>query len=271
LSSRAPITDLASVALALTAAMISAGCAAVSDFWDGVRESQRRSSIELSRELVDRGTCDRALGTIERAQTRRQLGAFAAESVWLKARCLAGVGRVEESLAHWRMLADQYADSRWVARIPPEVAPALGSAEPYRARAAPEAFEIPGARYGEGAQRASIAGSVWVEYRLDEAGRPGDLRVIGAAHPLLAAYALEAVAAGRWRESAGRTTPLPRRAGSAFRFESLWMKKAAEEPLTGGDAAAPPHTEDAPPDSGDDADAPARERDEEGVEWFPDR
>jgi hypothetical protein len=256
------------VALALCLATTALGC---SGFWDGVRERQRQASIDLARDLAGRGECRRALPSLERAQTRRQLGAFAAESIYLKARCLALVGRLEESLAHWRMVSDQYEGSSWASRIPNEVLPLLGSGEPYRAHVAPTAFEIPRPRYGNGARRASVAGPVWIDFRLDGEGRPHDLRVIGAAHPLLAGYALEAVASGKWRKSAGTNTPLPRRASSAFRFESLWMDEADVEPQTGETTAPTPDAEP-PPTTADDAPLePDEERDDSGVEWFPGR
>jgi len=235
------------------------GC---SSMWDSIRESQRQSSIGLSRDFVKRGEWSRAFESIERAQTRRQLGAFAAESVYLKAVSLAAIDRDEEALAHWRLLHEQYGDTRWAERIPSEVRPLLGEAERLRARAAPIAFEMPKPRYGKGAQRASIAGPVWVEYVLDEAGTAIELRVIQSAHPLLAGYALEAVASGRWRESAGTSVVLPRRALSLFRFESLWMDEAEEEPLTGSVEPWPP-----PPEEDEDPD----EEDDGGfkIEWFP--
>lgn len=235
------------------------GC---SSMWDSVRERQRLSSIGLSRDFVKRGEWTRAFESIERAQTRRQLGDFAPESVYLKATCLAALGRDEEALAHWRMLHDQYGDTRWAERIPSEIRPLLGETPALRARAAPIAFEMPKPRYSRGAQRASVAGPVWVEYRLDADGQPTELRVIQSAHPLLAAYALEAVASGRWRASAGTAVELPRRALSPFRFESLWMDEAEEEPLTGSVEPWPP-----PPDEDEDPDE--EDGDGFGIEWFP--
>ncbi len=248
------------VSLGLAALVFgSLGCTSM---WDAIRERQRVSSISLSRDFVKREEWARAFESIERAQTRRQLGDFAPESIYLKAVALAGLGRAEEALAHWRMLHDQYGDTRWAKRIPSEVRPLLGEIEPLRARAAPIAFEMPKPRYGRGAQRASIAGPVWVEYRIDRQGEPTDLRVVQSAHPLLAAYAFEAVASGRWRDSAGTNVELPRRALSPFRFESLWMDEADEEPLTGSVEPWPP-----PPEQDEDPD----EEDDGGwdIEWFP--
>jgi len=244
---------VATVALAVLAGLV-AGCGGM---WGAIGESQRQSSVSLSRDFVERGSCLRALESLERAQTRRDLGAFAAESVWLRARCLDALGHVEQALAHWRVLHDHYGETRWAARIPEQVAPRLGAPEHLRARPAPEAFEIPKPRYSAGAQRASIAGAVWVEYRLDEEGRPGEIRVIAPAHPLLVSYAVEAVEAGEWRESVGAATPLPRRAATHFRFESLWMEESDEGrdgSETGGDGEGAP----------DDGDEPR-------IEWFPGR
>jgi tetratricopeptide (TPR) repeat protein len=216
----------------------------------------------LSRDFVKRGEWTRAFESIERAQTRRQLDEYAPESVYLKAVCLAALGRNEEALAHWRLLHDQYGDTRWAERIPEEVQPLLGEMAPLRARAAPVAFEMPKPRYSPGAQRASVAGPVWVEYRLDDTGQPTDLRVIQSAHPLLAGYALEAVASGRWRASAGTAVELPRRALSPFRFQSLWMDEAEDEPLTGSGEPRPSPSEE-------DEDSDEDEGDDFEIEWFP--
>jgi tetratricopeptide (TPR) repeat protein len=249
--------------LVVVVGVTSVGC---SSMWDAIREKQRQSSITIAREFVKRGEWVRAMQSLERAQTRRQLGDFAAESVYLKAKCLDALGRYEEALAHWRMLRGQYADARWARRIPDEIEPLLGEPEPLRARLAPAAFEMAKPRYGVGARRASVAGPVWVEYRLDENGVSTDLRVVGPAHPLLAAYALEAVAQGRWRESAGVNTVLPRRALSPFRFESLWMDEAEDEPITGGVEPWPP-----PPEEETEAAEEEEDEDDGGfeIEWFP--
>ena len=262
------------VAVLLSAVCATLGC---SSMWESVRESQRLSSVRLARELVERGSCERALETIGRAQSTAELGRFEAESIWLRARCLSRLERSQQALAHWRLLADHYSESPFSRRIPAEVREQLGRRAETRAPSSPKAFEAPQPRYEPGAQQAKLVGSVWLEFDLDEAGGVGDIRVIETPHPLLASFAVEALALGKWTD---RSLPVRMgRYGAKYRFEHHFAQPASKSPRRSGTAKSA--STDGPSGSGTPAE-PGNEdaagtdtagaESEEGsweIEWFP--
>ena len=251
------------------------GCTSM---WDSVRESQRRSSVRLSRELVERGQCVRAVETIERAQSSAALGRFEAESVWLRARCLSRLGLSQQALAHWRLLAESYPESPYVRRIPAETRAQLGVRTEIRAPSSPEAFEAPRPRYERGAQQAKLVGSVWLEFEIDQEGRVAGIRVIETPHPLLASFAVESLSQGKWVD---RDQPVrPGRYGAKYRFEHLWAQPAkdataksrASSTTPGSSTSTSTSTSSNGSEAGSEGtDESSEESDEQGweIEWFP--
>ncbi|MEM7411824.1 MAG: hypothetical protein AAF430_16455 [Myxococcota bacterium] len=241
------------VAILLVLLLATGGCTSM---WESVRESQRRSSIRLARDLVERGSCTRALDTIGRAQSAADLGRFEAESVWLRARCLDRLGRHQQALAHWRLLVDGYPDSTYAGRIPAERKAQLGERAPTRAPSSPPAFESPKPRYERGAEQAKLVGSVWLEFELDAAGGVSQIRVIETPHPLLASFAIESLALGAWVET--DRTVIAGRYGAKYLFETYWATRDAQR--------APPRAASPEPPNGSETATKSEPKSESGSE-----
>lgn len=200
------------------------GC---TSFWEGVRERERQFSLRHAREQVNRGNCGRGLASLERAQASAELGAFEAESIWLKARCLERMGRHEEALAHLRMLGDFYADSTYAASLPESVVkelaafPLAAAQEAARTLTTPPHLDIPRAHYSRVADRYRLTGSVRVFYTVERNGHTAAFRVVESAHPLLAGWALQALAAAKL-EDADDAPQASRSVATGFFFSSKW-------------------------------------------------
>ena len=69
------------------------------------------------------------------------------------------------------------------------------------ARGAPVALETIAPAYPELARRAHVEGTVLLEAIIDVDGRVREARILGSAHPLLEAAALEAVRQWRYRSA----------------------------------------------------------------------
>jgi len=202
-------------------------------FWKGVRERERQFSLRHAREQVGRGNCERGLASVERAQGSAELGDFAAESIWLKARCLTRVGRRPEALAHWRMLGDFYPDSPYAESLPGPLAaeleafPLAAAREESLSLRTPHDLVIPQAYYSKVAERYRLTGSVRILYAVGSDGRTSGLRVVDFAHPLLAGWALQAIA-GAKLEDADDAPKKSRSAATGFSFASKWDEKDGE-------------------------------------------
>jgi len=172
--------------------------------------------------------------SLERAQGSAELGDFAAESIWLKARCLERMGRRAEATAHLRMLGDFYADSPYVASLPHSVVEELADLPLPAARkaaaslASPPNLEIPRAHYSAVAERYRLTGRVRVLYAVEADGHTASLRVIESAHPLLAGWALQALAASEIKDVEDRPGTR-QRAVTGFVFSSKWERAEEEE------------------------------------------
>ena len=203
------------------------GAWACQSFWQGVRERERHYSIDHARDEAQRGNCGRAMVSLERAQSSGDLGSFAAESIWLKARCLERLGRQRESLAHLRMLGDFHADSQYVDALPKPVSDELAAFPLADARksagelATPANLDIPRARYSRAADRYQLTGGVRVLYSVQRDGSVSDLRVIESAHPLLASWAIESLAGAKLKDD-DKKPSASRRGASDFVFSSKW-------------------------------------------------
>jgi tetratricopeptide (TPR) repeat protein len=220
---------VATVAL-LCALVALSGC---NGMWEALRRSEQRMAANRARTLEQKGDCEAALESLERAQGVAELGAFAAESTWLKARCLERMDRHQEALAHWRLLVDFFPESRYAQRVDASVRAEPGDpdANPIRGPA-PRALSIAQPRYSHTARRSHLTGSVVLTYRIRSAGEVDEIRVIELAHVLLASWAIEAIARAEWHSKHARELELPLWATSSFRFEHIWA-----EP-DGNDAAA---------------------------------
>jgi hypothetical protein len=267
---RRPVVGTAAF-LALVAA---SGCAGV---WAPVRRHEQAVSWERAVELAASGHCEEALASMERAQVEPTLTRrLAAESTFLKARCLESVGRIEESKAHYRFLRDFLSDSPHAASIPAAIRdervppiPAIrdervasipatrdervasipftrdervASVDPVLETLAP--FDLPPARYSRAARKAGLHGRVELYYEIADARRASSIRVVRDAHPLLASWAIEALAAGRL---SGEDVAADPSGVVVFRFESrksLSSRAAADRHRRDyAEAASPPRLE----------------------------
>ncbi len=200
------------------AAATGLGCAG---FWESIRRHEHAVSWNRAVDLAASDRCEAAIASIERAQNEKSLTRrFAAESTWLKANCLNALGRREEALAHYRFLRDFLGDSPHLDSLPEAVLgedPALAGPVELTSTT----LDLPTARYSSAARKAGISGTVEIRYELDPHGAAVRIRVVREAHPLLASWAIEAVAAGR-----AQPQPTAPAGYAVFRFLS---RKAAAE------------------------------------------
>ena len=224
LGTRASRTAQTAALLGIIAAL--AGCGRM---WAAIRERDRQSAEKTSQRLAERGQCARAIASAESAQAARELGDFAAKSTWLKARCLDALAMHEQSLAHWRLLADFYSDSTWAQEIPPSLREEIATGSAASIVAAPRDLKLPKARYSRSAERSHLIGVVLVEFTLDRAGASRQIRVLENPHPLLSSWAIEAVAQAKLGSGSSRLMDLPIRTAVNLRFSSHWAEKAVLE------------------------------------------
>jgi tetratricopeptide (TPR) repeat protein len=195
----------------LALAIGSLGCGAAIDRWRvDLRESERRTAEQNARDWFAFGDWERALASLERAQATPDLSRdFAVESTLRKAQALEKLGRREESLAHFRHLLDRHPDE-----LPHDLVPRAALAPDRGERAAEQAVstqdvDVSKPRFTKEARWAGVEGEVHVRCRFDARGRPVEIRVVGPAHPLLASFAIEAVAGARLREWDHDAAPSP--------------------------------------------------------------
>lgn len=199
--------------------------------WERVRENERSLSIDAARTNAKRGNCAAALQDLDRAEAIMAIDRFALEAIQMRIRCYEKLGANELRAAHRRLIDDFYTEQ-------PMAFPASDGSSSFRARGAlpqrieraPSWFTIARPRYTPYAQRSKIVGRVVVAFHLREGGVPANLRVLEMPHPLLATWALEAVAQARPRRGMVNKVPIidaSRTFLATFNFEWRW----AEEPL----------------------------------------
>jgi hypothetical protein len=212
-------------------ALLLASTAGCRTMWDRVRERERLFAVENARTQTGRGQCVEALDSLDRAQARLDLGAYARESVLARIRCYEKLGLETLAAGHRRLLEDFYtgetqalpaADGSSVFRV--------SEVDPRGYDKVPSALEIERPRYSPYASRSKIVGRVVVAFDLDRDGGPAKLRVLEMPHPLLATWAMEAVAKAEPR----RRTDATRLAGggryvTTFVFEWRWAKPEEED------------------------------------------
>jgi len=216
--------------LALALVISLAGCASV---WDRVRESERGMSVDSARTEAKRGQCAEALDSLDRAQSRMDLGPYARESTLTRARCYEKLGLETMAYAHRRMIDDFYTQE-------PMAYPAADGSSVFRVSSLPEGgFErppswlaFPEPRYSPYARRSKIVGRVVVAFELASNDTPRNIRVLEMPHPLLATWAAEAVSQARPKKKPENANLMPGgRYVVTFVFEWRWAKQAPEEDL----------------------------------------
>ena len=187
------------VALAALVVLSSLGCGSM---WENVRENERGFALENARKDAKRGKCVQALEGLDRAEAIMAIDRFALEATQIRIRCYEKLGLSELQSAHRRLLDDFYREA-------PMAFPAADGSSVFRvADGAPATFDRPPSwlkierpRYTPYAQRSKIVGRVVITFGLAENGRTTRIRVLEMPHPLLAAWAIEAIAQAKPKRS----------------------------------------------------------------------
>ena len=176
----------------ILAALAPTGCRKA---WDEVRERERLFAVQSARTEARRGQCVEGLDSLDRAETVMAIGLYAREAITARIRCYDKLGEQEMAAAHRRMLEDFYTSE-------PMALPEADGSSVFRVRQLEtERYESPPGwlaitrpRYTPYAQRSKIVGRVVVSFRLADAGRAREIRVLEMPHPLLGTWAIEAIA-----------------------------------------------------------------------------
>lgn len=211
--------------LALLLILPALGCRSM---WDRVRENERVYAVETARTQTGRGQCRQALSSLDRAQARLDLGLYARESTLARMRCYQKLDQDELAAAHRRLIDDFYTDE-------PMAIPDATNASVFRVASVPSGsfdrppswLEIPRPRYTPYAQRSDIIGRVVVSFELGGNDRPRKIRVLEMPHPLLASWAIEAVAAAKPSQRKKKNAPTLMPGGrflTTFVFEWRWAE-----------------------------------------------
>jgi TonB family protein len=190
---------LGAVALSFTA-LVSVACAT------GGRGA---AALTRAQRMYDAGRYADALQASEQAEgSLRPDVKIAAEAMALRARSLEKLGDKEKAEAHYRYIIDQYPQSELVAEA--RAAVARLDVNAVKAAATPTGddlsefgfleevvLEYPEIRYPELAQHLRVGGTVVVAFQVNEDGKPTQIRVISAPHPLLGGAAIDAIARAR--------------------------------------------------------------------------
>jgi hypothetical protein len=216
------------IALVVSLALSQAGCA---NFWEANRERERMFALNNARTQTKRGQCESALASLDRAQARIDLGQYARESTLARVRCYEKLGLNEFASAQRRLITDFYTDE-------PMAIPDPDGTSIFRVKTLsdkgydrpPHWLQFPAPRYSPYAQRSKIVGRVVVAFELASSNTPRKIRVLEMPHPLLATWAIEAVASGQPKKKEGTTVLMPGgRYVTTFVFEWRWAKEAQEE------------------------------------------
>ena len=198
--------------------------------WKKLRERERIFALETARNQIERGRCVRGLDGLDRAQAKLDLGAYARESTAARARCYEKLELSQLASGHRRLIADFYTTE-------PMAFPEADGSSVFRVQslasggyeATPNALTIPQPRYPPYARRSRIVGRVVVAFELGSSGKPEKIRVLEMPHPLLATWAIEAVARATM-ESGNNIVLMPgSRYVTTFLFESRWAIREIEE------------------------------------------
>ncbi len=221
------VAKLAQVALLLIVLLAETGCAS---FWDRTRERERMFAVSKARTQTGRGQCAAGLASLDRAQARIDLGSYARESTLARTRCYAKLGWDQFASAHRRLATDFYndepmafpeADGTSVFRV--KTIPAGGFERP------PSWLDFPAPRYSAYARRSKITGRVVISFELASDRKPKKIRVLEMPHPLLATWAIEAIAAAQPKKQGDHSVLMSGdRYVTTFLFQWRWAKEAPE-------------------------------------------
>jgi hypothetical protein len=199
--------------------------------WQRVRENERAYAANQARTELERGHWREALRSLDRAQARLDLGPYARESTQGRIRCYEGLELRALSRAHHRLIEDFYtgeeqalpeADGSSIFRV--------ADMDPADYEPPPSWLAIPSPRYSPYARRSKIVGRVVVGFELAKDGSPTRLRVLEMPHPLLASWALEALALSQPDEEGERQALMPGgRYVTTFRFHWHWAEDDKED------------------------------------------
>lgn len=209
------------VVLALFVVLPQLGCGRM---WENVREDERGFALDNARQHSKRGKCIEALEDLDRAEAIMSIDRLAIEATQIRIRCYEKLGLPELQLAHVRLLEDYYthdpmafpaADGSSVFRVSKD--------RPVRFDRPPTWLKIERPRYTPYAQRSKIVGRVVVTFGLADNGHTNKIRVLEMSHPLLASWAIEAIARARPRKTGEAPIIESERAYlTTFNFEWRW-------------------------------------------------
>ena len=197
--------------------------------WRRVSELERIYALESARREIQSGQCAAALESLDRAEAIMDIGIFAREALEARTRCYEKLGLQELAATHRRLLSDFYTKE-------PMAFPAEDGSSVFRvSSAAVGKYELPpgwlkveSPRYNEHARRAKIVGRVVVAFNLATNGRPRRIRVLEMPHPLLATWAIEAIARSKPKEKKQPVILTGVRYVASFNFEWRWAKAKAK-------------------------------------------
>lgn len=195
--------------------------------WQQVREGERVVAAKSAHNYARNGKCGPALLSLDRAQATLKLGSYARESTTMRTRCYEKLGLTKLASAHLRLLADFY-DQKPIAVGGQDGPPALRVADVIQRPHVPppSSMKIPRPRYESPAQRSGIVGRVVIAFDLSRDGRPTMIRVLEMPHPLLATWAIEAIAESRLRRTKEPTIQSGKRYVTILNFEWRWAKES---------------------------------------------
>jgi len=198
--------------------------------WQKVRERERIFALEAADNQIQRGQCRSALDSLERAQARLDLGAYARESTLARAHCYEKLEFSQLAKSHRTLFSDFYTTE-------PMAFPDADGSSMFRVQSLhsggyqrpPSWLEIPLPRYSPYAQRSRIVGRVVIAFELQSSGEPYNIRVLEMPHPLLATWAIEAVTQAKTRSGASIVLKPGGHYVTTFAFESRWVTRADGE------------------------------------------
>ena len=219
--------SIAILVIALITLISQSGCRKM---WQQVREGERTSALESARDQARRGKCDAALVSLDRAQASLNIGIYARESTVIRGRCYGELGHTELAAAHRRLLTDFYENE-------PMAIPEPDGSSVFRVanvtfdgfNRPPSGLRIPAPRYNAYARRSGIIGRVVLSFDLASDGRPRMIRVVEMPHPLLASWAIEAIAQANFRKNQTPLLAPGEHYLSLFDFEWYWAREKEKE------------------------------------------
>ncbi len=191
---------LATIVASTLVALVAAACA---------MGGRGASALARAQRMYDAGRYADAVIAAEQAEgSLRPDARIAAEAMRLRAQSLEKLGEKEKAAAHYRYIVDQYPQSPLVAEA--RAAIARLDVNAVKAASTPASddlsefgfleeivLEYPEIRYPELAQHLRVGGTVVVAFQVNEDGKPTQIRVISAPHPLLGGAAIEAISRAR--------------------------------------------------------------------------